>query len=49
VTVGHARRDQIYDVVEALGTAQANESVTLAAKVTDSVRRVRFDRIEGSR
>jgi len=43
VTVGLARRDQIYDVVEALGTAQANESVTLTAKVTDSVRRVNFE------
>ncbi|HUQ52316.1 MAG TPA: efflux RND transporter periplasmic adaptor subunit [Gammaproteobacteria bacterium] len=43
VTVGHAKRDQIYDVVEALGTAQANESVTLTAKVTDSVRRVNFE------
>ena len=43
VTVGHARRDSIYDVVEALGTAQANESVTLTAKVTDTVRRVNFE------
>jgi membrane fusion protein (multidrug efflux system) len=43
VTVGHAKRDQIYDVVEALGTAQANESVTLTAKVTDTVRRVNFE------
>jgi membrane fusion protein (multidrug efflux system) len=43
VTVGRARRDRIYDVVEALGTAQANESVTLSAKVTESVRRVNFE------
>jgi membrane fusion protein (multidrug efflux system) len=43
VTVGHARRDSIFDVVEALGTAQANESVTLTAKVTDTVRRVNFE------
>ncbi len=43
VTVGRARRDRIYDVVEALGTAQANESVTLTAKVTDTVRRVNFE------
>ena len=43
VTVGRAHRDQIYDVVEALGTAQANESVTLTAKVTDTVRRVNFE------
>jgi membrane fusion protein (multidrug efflux system) len=37
------RRDSIFDVVEALGTAQANESVTLTAKVTDTVRRVNFE------
>ena len=43
VTVARARRDRIYDVVEALGTAQANESVTLTAKVTESVRRVNFE------
>jgi membrane fusion protein (multidrug efflux system) len=43
VTVGFARHDRIYDVVEALGTAQANESVTLTAKVTDTVRRVNFE------
>jgi len=43
VTVGYARRDSIYDVVEALGTALANESVTLTAKVTDTVRRVNFE------
>ena len=43
VTVGRAHRDQLYDVVEALGTAQANESVTLTAKVTDTVRRVNFE------
>jgi membrane fusion protein (multidrug efflux system) len=43
VTVGHAHRDSIYDVVEALGTALANESVTLTAKVTDTVRRVNFE------
>lgn len=30
------------DTIEALGTAQANESVTLTAKVTEVVRRVRF-------
>lgn len=43
VTVGRVQRDSIYDVVEALGTAQANESVTLTAKVTDTVRRVNFE------
>ena len=37
------------DTIEALGTAQANESVTLTAKVTEVVRRLRFedgDRVE---
>jgi membrane fusion protein (multidrug efflux system) len=43
VTVQNVKRDRIYDVVEALGTAQANESVTLTAKVTDTVRRVNFE------
>src|SRR6185503_14971242 len=43
VTVGRAHRDSIFDVVEALGTTQANESVTLTAKVTDTVRRVNFE------
>jgi membrane fusion protein (multidrug efflux system) len=43
ITVGHARRDKLFDTIEALGTAQANESVTLTAKVTDSVRRVNFE------
>lgn len=43
VTVGRAQRDSLYEVVEALGTTQANESVTLTAKVTDTVRRVNFE------
>ncbi|HEY9183147.1 MAG TPA: efflux RND transporter periplasmic adaptor subunit [Gammaproteobacteria bacterium] len=43
VTVGRATRDKLFDAVEALGTAQANESVTLTAKVTDTVRRVNFE------
>lgn len=40
---------QWVDTVEALGTAQAKESVTLTAKVTEVVRKVRFadgDRVE---
>ena len=32
-----------HDAIEALGTAQANESVTLTAKVTETVDRVKFD------
>jgi membrane fusion protein (multidrug efflux system) len=42
VTVSRAKKDQVYDTVEALGTAQANESVTINAKVTDTVRHVNF-------
>jgi membrane fusion protein, multidrug efflux system len=42
VTVARVRQDQVFDAVEALGTAQANESVTINAKVTDTVRKVNF-------
>ena len=34
---------QIHDVVEAVGTTLANESLTITAKVTDAIRQVRFD------
>jgi membrane fusion protein (multidrug efflux system) len=34
---------ELYDAVEAIGTAQANESLVLTAKVTDTVRRVNFE------
>jgi membrane fusion protein (multidrug efflux system) len=43
VTVAAVKKDQLYDVVEALGTTQANESVIVNAKVTDTVRRVNFE------
>jgi membrane fusion protein (multidrug efflux system) len=43
VAVVPARRETLVDSVEALGTALANESVTLTAKVTDTVRRVNFE------
>ncbi len=43
VTAAPVSRSQAYDVIEALGTAQANESVTLTAKVSDTVRRVNFE------
>lgn len=43
VTVGRVKHDRLYDVIEALGTAQANESVVMTAKVTDTVRRVNFE------
>ena len=33
----------IADIVEAIGTAQANESVTVTAKVTDAIRQIRFE------
>jgi membrane fusion protein (multidrug efflux system) len=36
-------RRQVARVIEALGTARANESVTLTANLTDTVRRVNFD------
>jgi membrane fusion protein (multidrug efflux system) len=42
VTVARVRQSQVFDSVEALGTAQANESVTINAKVTDTVRHVNF-------
>jgi membrane fusion protein (multidrug efflux system) len=43
VVAERVSRADLYDSVEALGTAQANESVTLSAKVTDTVRRVNFE------
>lgn len=43
VTLGSVRREPLYDTVDALGTAEANESVTLTAKVTDTVRSVEFE------
>jgi membrane fusion protein (multidrug efflux system) len=43
VTVARVKRDQLYEAVEALGTAQANESVMITGKVTDTVRRVNFE------
>jgi membrane fusion protein (multidrug efflux system) len=36
-------RETIFDTVQAIGTAQANESLTVTAKVTDTVRAVDFD------
>ena len=43
VRVMPATLREIRDQVEAIGTARANESVTIAAKVTDTVSRVNFD------
>ncbi|MEQ8485178.1 MAG: efflux RND transporter periplasmic adaptor subunit [Pseudomonadales bacterium] len=43
VVVAGAAQRTLRDEVEAIGTARANESVTITAKVTDTVSRVRFD------
>lgn len=43
VVLAAAEEQEIVQTVEALGTARANESVTVTAKVTESVRRVLFD------
>ncbi len=43
VTVSPVGRDRLYDTVDAIGTAGANESLTLTAKVTDTVRSVDFE------
>lgn len=43
VVVEPATVRQIRDQVEAIGTARANESVTIAAKLTDTVSRVNFE------
>lgn len=43
VTVSPVSYDQLYDTVDAIGTAAANESLTLTAKVTDTVRSVEFE------
>lgn len=42
VTAHEVRQSSWIESIEALGTAQANESVTLTAKVTEVVRKVRF-------
>ena len=43
VVVSEVAYDRLYDTVNAIGTAQANESLILTAKVTDTVRRVAFE------
>ncbi len=43
VTAHVVASDEWVDQIEALGTARANESVTITAKVTEVVRSVRFD------
>ncbi|MGD2168497.1 MAG: hypothetical protein PVF63_10350, partial [Gammaproteobacteria bacterium] len=43
VRVQTVEREQLYDTIEAIGTASANESLTVTAKVTDTVRSVDFE------
>lgn len=43
VTAGIVESLQWQDEIQALGTAQANESVTLTAKVTETVTRINFE------
>jgi membrane fusion protein (multidrug efflux system) len=43
VTVEPAARELLVKVLEALGTARANESVTLTASLNETVRRVNFE------
>lgn len=43
VTVTEVTRQQLADEVESVGTAQANESVNLTAKVSDTVTAVHFE------
>jgi membrane fusion protein (multidrug efflux system) len=42
VIVAPVEIDQIHDLVEALGTARANESVNLTSNVTEKVQRINF-------
>jgi membrane fusion protein (multidrug efflux system) len=43
VVLEAARLQEIVDEIEAIGTAAANESVTISGKVTDTVRQVNFE------
>lgn len=43
VVVQSVELDELYDTVNAIGTAVANESLTVTAKVTDTVRSVDFE------
>ena len=42
VMVAPVSKTKFFDVLEALGTAKANESVSITAKVTETVRRIHF-------
>ncbi|HEX5421280.1 MAG TPA: efflux RND transporter periplasmic adaptor subunit [Gammaproteobacteria bacterium] len=43
VVVAHVHKKKISDSVDAIGTAEANESVTLTAKVTDTISHINFN------
>lgn len=43
VVAGTVAPHPFYDVVQAIGTAQARESIVVSAKVTDVIRRIRFE------
>jgi membrane fusion protein (multidrug efflux system) len=43
VSVAPVGRERLFDTVDAIGTARANESLTVTAKVTDTVRAVDFE------
>jgi membrane fusion protein (multidrug efflux system) len=43
VSVAPVATDRLYDTVDAIGTARANESLVVTAKVTDTVSAVDFD------
>lgn len=43
VVLQKVRLEEIVDEIEAIGTAQANESVTISGKVTDTISRVNFE------
>lgn len=43
VEVAKIESAQFYDLIQALGTAQARESVTITSKVSDVIRRIRFE------
>ncbi|TPW07906.1 MAG: RND family efflux transporter MFP subunit [Alphaproteobacteria bacterium] len=43
IIAGTVAQHTFYDTVQAIGTAQARESVTVAAKVTDVISRIRFE------
>lgn len=43
VIAGTVAPRTLYDTVQAIGTAQARESIVIGAKVTDVIRRIRFD------